>query len=40
LSARTVELWGQALATLGPGADHTAIARWFEDGHGVTLDDA
>src|SRR5215472_13205954 len=40
LSARTVELWGQALAALGPGADHTAIARWFEDGHGVTLDDA
>ena len=40
LSARTVEVWGQALAALGPGADHTAIARWFEDGHGVTLDDA
>jgi 3-hydroxyisobutyrate dehydrogenase len=40
LSARTVELWGQALAALGPGADHTAIAKWFEDGHGVTLDDA
>jgi 3-hydroxyisobutyrate dehydrogenase len=39
LSARTVELWSQALAALGPGADHTAIAKWFEDDHGVTLDD-
>jgi 3-hydroxyisobutyrate dehydrogenase len=39
LSARTVELWSEALAALGPGADHTAIARWFEDNHGVTLDD-
>lgn len=39
LSARTVELWSEALAALGPGADHTAIAKWFEDNHGLTLDD-
>lgn len=39
LSARTVELWSEALTALGPGADHTAIAKWFEDDHGLTLDD-
>ncbi len=39
LSARTVELWSEALDALGSGADHTAIAHWFEDTQGLTLDD-
>lgn len=39
LSAATVRLWSQALADLGPAADHTAIARWFESSSGVTLAD-
>jgi 3-hydroxyisobutyrate dehydrogenase len=29
LAARTVELWGQAVEQLGPGADHTEIVRWL-----------
>jgi len=29
LAARTVELWGRAVAQLGPGADHTEIVRWL-----------
>jgi 3-hydroxyisobutyrate dehydrogenase len=29
LSARTVELWGQAVEKLGPDADHTEIVRWL-----------
>lgn len=37
LSDATVELWTQALAALGPAADHTAIARWFEEARGLTL---
>lgn len=36
----TVELWTRALAALGPAADHTAIARWFEDARGMTLADS
>jgi len=32
LAARTVELWGEAVDELGPGADHTEIARWLR-GH-------
>jgi 3-hydroxyisobutyrate dehydrogenase len=39
LASATVELWTQALAALGPAADHTAIARWFEDARGMTLSD-
>ena len=35
LSDATVELWTQALAALGPAADHTAIARWFEEARGL-----
>lgn len=31
LSNATVELWTRARDALGPAADHTAIARWFED---------
>jgi 3-hydroxyisobutyrate dehydrogenase len=40
LSHATVELWTQALAALGPAADHTAIAKWFEDARGMTLADS
>jgi 3-hydroxyisobutyrate dehydrogenase len=29
LAARTVELWAEAAAALGPGADHTEIVRWL-----------
>jgi 3-hydroxyisobutyrate dehydrogenase len=29
LSARTVELWAEAAAALGPDADHTEIVRWL-----------
>ncbi len=39
LSTRTVELWQQALAALGPAVDHTAIARWFEHEQQLTIDD-
>ncbi len=39
LTAATVRLWAQALASLGPAADHTEIARWFEQSSSVTLDD-
>jgi 3-hydroxyisobutyrate dehydrogenase len=28
-AARTVELWDRAVRRLGPGADHTEIARWL-----------
>lgn len=28
-AARTVEVWAQAAAGLGPGADHTEIVRWL-----------
>jgi hypothetical protein len=37
LSARTVELWQQALAALEPDADHTATASWFENEHDLML---
>jgi 3-hydroxyisobutyrate dehydrogenase len=30
LTARTVELWAEAAAALGPDADHTEIVRWLE----------
>ena len=30
LAARTVELWGEAAAALGPDADHTEIVRWLQ----------
>jgi 3-hydroxyisobutyrate dehydrogenase len=30
-AAATVALWDEALAALGPGADHTEIARWLRD---------
>jgi 3-hydroxyisobutyrate dehydrogenase len=29
LAARTVELWAEAAAALGPDADHTEIVRWL-----------
>jgi 3-hydroxyisobutyrate dehydrogenase len=29
LTARTVELWAEAAAALGPDADHTEIVRWL-----------
>jgi 3-hydroxyisobutyrate dehydrogenase len=29
LAARTVQLWSAAAEELGPGADHTEIARWL-----------
>jgi 3-hydroxyisobutyrate dehydrogenase len=35
LADATVELWTAALAALGPAADHTAIARWFEEARGL-----
>lgn len=31
-AAATVALWDEALAALGPEADHTAIARWLAGG--------
>ncbi|OZM75541.1 NAD(P)-dependent oxidoreductase [Pseudonocardia sp. MH-G8] len=31
-AARTVELWAQAAAALGPDADHTEIVRWLQQG--------
>ncbi|MHC1558072.1 NAD(P)-dependent oxidoreductase [Actinomycetospora sp. C-140] len=30
-AAATVALWDEALAALGPGADHTEIARWLRE---------
>jgi 3-hydroxyisobutyrate dehydrogenase len=30
-AAATVELWDEALAALGPTADHTEIARWLRE---------
>jgi 3-hydroxyisobutyrate dehydrogenase len=30
LTARTVELWSEAAAALGPDADHTEIVRWLQ----------
>lgn len=30
LTARTVELWGEAAGALGAGADHTEIVRWLQ----------
>lgn len=34
LSAEVVELWTRAVGELGPGADHTEIARWLRAGEG------
>jgi 3-hydroxyisobutyrate dehydrogenase len=34
LAARTVELWGEAAAALGPAADHTEIVRWLRQERG------
>ena len=34
LTARTVELWGEAAAALGPAADHTEIVRWLRQERG------
>ncbi|MFC5952779.1 NAD(P)-dependent oxidoreductase [Pseudonocardia lutea] len=30
-AARTLALWSRAIDTLGPGADHTEIARWLRE---------
>jgi 3-hydroxyisobutyrate dehydrogenase len=34
LAARTVELWTEAAAALGPAADHTEIVRWLRQERG------
>ena len=34
LAARTVELWAEAAAALGPDADHTEIVRWLRQSSG------
>jgi 3-hydroxyisobutyrate dehydrogenase len=34
LAARTVELWAEAAAALGPAADHTEIVRWLRQERG------
>jgi 3-hydroxyisobutyrate dehydrogenase len=34
LAARTVELWAEAAASLGPAADHTEIVRWLRQERG------
>jgi 3-hydroxyisobutyrate dehydrogenase len=34
LAARTVELWADAAASLGPAADHTEIVRWLRQERG------
>jgi 3-hydroxyisobutyrate dehydrogenase len=34
LAARTVELWAEAAAALGPSADHTEIVRWLRQERG------
>jgi 3-hydroxyisobutyrate dehydrogenase len=34
LAARTVELWTEAAAVLGPAADHTEIVRWLRQERG------
>jgi 3-hydroxyisobutyrate dehydrogenase len=36
LGAGAVELWARAAADLGPGADHTEVARWIRDHAGDT----
>jgi 3-hydroxyisobutyrate dehydrogenase len=33
-AARTVELWAEAAAALGPGADHTEVVRWLRQSSG------
>jgi 3-hydroxyisobutyrate dehydrogenase len=33
-AARTVELWAEAAAGLGPGADHTEVVRWLRQSSG------
>ena len=36
---QAVAYWADANQWLGGAADHTEIARWFEDTHGMTLAD-
>jgi 3-hydroxyisobutyrate dehydrogenase-like beta-hydroxyacid dehydrogenase/alkylhydroperoxidase/carboxymuconolactone decarboxylase family protein YurZ len=38
LGTRAVELWAEADAELGPGADHTEIARWVLDRPALDVD--
>jgi 3-hydroxyisobutyrate dehydrogenase len=38
LAAASVQLWEQAAAALGPGADHTEIARWLDPDSGAGRD--
>ena len=37
LSTTTLALWREATASLEPGADHTAVVRWFERQAGLEL---